>query len=147
MDLDRGRMARVVVGRRKPGPFLAGLVALWVCVALTPAPACAVSREVRTVLVTGLYGAGAGTVLGLTTYPITGEFRSVLMGTSVGLYLGLALGIYFISTPEDPGNPYRAGREGEPSGAYLTAMPRAAEGSAAGRTTNQPAISLRFASF
>ncbi|MCC7440823.1 MAG: hypothetical protein IT285_04275 [Bdellovibrionales bacterium] len=139
-------MARVVAGRE--ARRARALAALFCAAALcAPRPAHAMSREVKTVLVTGIYGAGAGTVLGLTTYPITGELRSVVMGTSVGLYLGIALGIYFICTPDDPGNPHRADRGGEPVSGYLTAVPREAGGSASGRAAAPAWVTLRLASF
>lgn len=65
----------------------------------------AMSRNVKSVFVAGAYGALGGTVLGLAAYPATQEARSIFMGTSIGLYLGIAVGIYFIANRNSPDNP------------------------------------------
>ena len=72
---------------------------------MAPAPARAMDRDLRDVLVIGLYGAVAGTVLGLVSFPLTGQAKSIFIGSSAGLYLGLVAGVYYISYRDDPTNP------------------------------------------
>lgn len=69
----------------------------------------AVSRDVKTVLAAGGWGILGGTVLGLISIPFTGNFKGVFMGTSIGLYLGIAGGFYHLAHQDDPTNPLRAG--------------------------------------
>lgn len=68
----------------------------------------AMSRDVKAVLITGLYGIAAGTALGLISWPMTGSSRAVFIGSSIGMYLGVGTGIYFITHRDDPGNPFAA---------------------------------------
>lgn len=72
----------------------------------------AVHRNVRTVMTTGAYGIVGGTLVGLATVPMSKDFRTMFIGSSVGLYLGIAVGIYYILHRDDPTNPLRS--EGEP---------------------------------
>jgi hypothetical protein len=58
----------------------------------------AMSRDARTLIVMGGYGLAGGTLLGLAAYPATGQLRYVFVGSSVGLYLGVAAAVYFIAT-------------------------------------------------
>jgi hypothetical protein len=61
-------------------------------------------KGTRTVLRTGLYGALAGTAVGLAALPFDRKARTVFIGTSSGLYLGLAVGLFLVwedSEPED----------------------------------------------
>jgi hypothetical protein len=85
---------------KKMAPLLLGLALL-----LPPAPAAAMSRDVRSVIVTGAYGALGGTAIGLVLYPVTHSARGVFIGTSVGLYLGIIAGLYHIHHRDDPMNP------------------------------------------
>jgi hypothetical protein len=112
-------------------------------------------KGVRTVLIAGMYGAGAGTVLGLAAYPITNNVRSLFMGSSIGLYLGLALGIYLVANPDDPvdvpahGSIGAPNRQVEPTAAYLSAAPRASlaavpDVATSGRTRPWVSWSFRF---
>ena len=68
----------------------------------------AMSRDVKDVLTLGLYGIVAGTALGLATLPLAKSSRAIFIGSSVGLYLGLATGFYHITHRDDPGNPLRS---------------------------------------
>lgn len=54
----------------------------------------------------GIYGAVAGTGLGLISYPFSGQLRTVLMGSSIGLYLGMAAGGYHAQNRSSPQNPF-----------------------------------------
>jgi hypothetical protein len=75
-------------------------------VTLVSAPSAhALDRDVKAVLTTSFYGAAVGTVLGLASYPFNGNPRSIAIGTSIGLYLGIIAGFYYIGHREDPGNP------------------------------------------
>ena len=53
-----------------------------------------------------------GTAAGIAAWPFHRQLRSVLMGTSIGLYLGIAVGIYYINNRNDPQNPLAAGSLG-----------------------------------
>jgi hypothetical protein len=70
-------------------------------------PAHAIDRDVRAVIVAGEYGLLGGTVLGLATLPFTESARSVFQGTSLGLYLGIAVGFYYVMHRDDAENPLR----------------------------------------
>ena len=91
----------------RPCRRLAGLILIAVSLGAAT-PARAMDRDVRAVLVAGGYGLLAGTALGLVSYPLTRDTRSIFIGTSVGLYLGLIAGIYYINNRDDPGNPLRS---------------------------------------
>jgi hypothetical protein len=66
---------------------------IWVgTVLIAPNPSYSMSPKVKTVLVFGGGGALAGTLLGLLTLPFSSNARGVFMGSSIGLYLGLAGG-------------------------------------------------------
>lgn len=66
----------------------------------------AIDRDTRSVIVAGVYGIGLGTAAGLASYPIHKSGRAIFMGTSIGLYLGIAAGIYHVTHRYDPGNPF-----------------------------------------
>lgn len=68
----------------------------------------AMSSDVRTVLTTGVYGIVGGTVLGLAAYPFTRSTRGIFIGTAIGLYFGLAAGIYHINNRDNPENPFNS---------------------------------------
>ncbi len=68
----------------------------------------AMSRDVRTVLTVGLYGIAAGSLLGALALPATQDVKSIFIGSSVGLYLGLIIGIYHVNHRDDPQNPLNA---------------------------------------
>jgi hypothetical protein len=88
------------------------LIAAVSSLAFASRPAFAMSRDVRSVIVAGEYGMLGGTLLGIASLPLARSGRSVFIGTSVGLYLGIVAGIYYIHHRDDPGNPLRrAARE------------------------------------
>ena len=74
------------------GVWVAACLMLSLC--LFQPRAQALDKNVRTVLVSGLYGAAAGTALGLVTYPFNHRLKTVFIGTSVGLYIGILMGFY-----------------------------------------------------
>jgi hypothetical protein len=74
----------------------------------------ALDRDVKAVLITGAYGIVGGTAIGLVSWPMTRQVRSIFMGSSIGLYLGLAAGIYFIQNRHDPDNPLYQPPPGDP---------------------------------
>ncbi len=86
-----------------------GLLAL---VAVMPVQLLAIDRDVKAVLVTGTYGLVAGTAAGAISYPMTKSVRGVFIGSSIGLYLGIAAGVYYITHREDPDNPLRLNEYG-----------------------------------
>ena len=78
---------------------------------LAPRQSNAVSKNVRTVWVTGSYGILVGAGMGLIAWPLTGGgIRTLFMGMSVGLYLGIIIGIYHNQSRNDPNNPFRNGQ-------------------------------------
>lgn len=79
---------------------------------MIPARAEAMDRDLRSVLVAGGYGMVAGTVAGALTLPITQNARTMFVGTSLGLYLGIVVGIYYVL---DKDNPLRLRPEERPS--------------------------------
>lgn len=79
-----------------------------------PRSAHALDRDVRAVLIAGLYGIAGGTILGAASLPLTREPRTVFMGSSLGLYLGIAVGFYYIWHRYDPGNPLHMDPEPPP---------------------------------
>jgi hypothetical protein len=96
------------------------LTLLLIFTVASASPAYAVNRDVRAVLTTRAYKIAAGTALGAVTYPFTHDFRTVLIGSSVGLFLGIAAGIYHINHRDDPGNPLRVAEERGPQLAQTT---------------------------
>jgi len=62
----------------------------------------AMSRDVRTVLRSGMWGAVAGTAVGIVSYAAGSSGRSVFVGSSVGLYFGLILGSYYVWERNSP---------------------------------------------
>lgn len=112
--------AVALVGWQSAARAGAWIVVLAVAVAaLRPIPARALDRDVKAVILTSLYGAVAGTVLGAASYPFSQSVRGIFMGTSIGLYLGAAAGTYHVYHRDDPENPlsqrYRPGVESLPS--------------------------------
>ncbi|HLE00907.1 MAG TPA: hypothetical protein VJB59_11640 [Bdellovibrionota bacterium] len=114
--------------------FLISLVSLVLANALLPVQARAIDRDVRSVLVAGGYGILGGTVLGLAAFPFTRDGRSIAVGTSIGLYLGIAAGFYYISHREELGDSLRGERRddatlysafdpGTPSGPFQPEKP------------------------
>jgi hypothetical protein len=77
------------------------------------------SRDVRAVLVISAYGLVGGTLLGLAALPFNQDARTVFIGSSLGLYLGIAVGHYYVydrhqqEEQQPPGR--RMGLLGEPS--------------------------------
>ena len=57
----------------------------------------------------GFYGMVGGTVVGFLTVPATGTLRSAFIGSSVGLYLGVAVGVFYWMERDNPGNPLKRG--------------------------------------
>jgi hypothetical protein len=70
-------------------------------------PAAAIDRDVKAVLTAGEYGIAGGTILGLAAMPFARDARAIFIGSSLGLYLGAAVGIYYILHRNDPDNPLR----------------------------------------
>ncbi len=69
-------------------------------------------QDRKTLVLLALYGAAVGTIAGLATAPLTRDWRTILVGTSVGLYLGGAVGVYHIYNRYDPGNPLNPENQG-----------------------------------
>jgi hypothetical protein len=80
---------------------------LMTAVLAVPKPAQAIDRDVKAVLVASEYGMLGGTVLGLAALPFSQDIRNVFIGTSVGLYLGIAVGIYYVYNRYEEENPLR----------------------------------------
>ncbi len=91
-------------------------------------PVFARSKFKTVALWTG-YGTAGGALLGLSTVPFNGSSRSILWGAAVGFYLGLAAGVYKVSTQEevqsagrDPSYPLKPGIELGKHEAYSPAL-------------------------
>lgn len=69
------------------------------------APAFCVPRDQKAIATSGLYGIGGGMLAGLLLFPVARTSRTIFIGGSVGLYLGIAVGVYHIYHRDDPGNP------------------------------------------
>jgi hypothetical protein len=67
----------------------------------------AIDRDVKAVMVVSTYGLLGGTVLGLAALPFNQDIRTVFIGSSLGLYLGIAIGIYYVYDRYDQNNPLR----------------------------------------
>ncbi|OFZ52403.1 MAG: hypothetical protein A2428_12690 [Bdellovibrionales bacterium RIFOXYC1_FULL_54_43] len=80
-----------------------------------PVRAGAMDRDVRSVLIAGGYGILGGTVLGIAAFPFTRDGRSIAVGTSIGLYLGIAAGFYYISHREELADSLRGERRDDVS--------------------------------
>lgn len=70
----------------------------------------AMSRQVRGLLTLGEYGLVGGTIIGLAAYPLTGEGRSIFIGSSVGLYVGLVFGLGYVLSSNGDEDPFWARR-------------------------------------
>ena len=125
---------------------IAQLAVSWVLVAslalgmgvAAPRSAFAMNQRVRTVLVAGAYGAVGGTALGLVSLPITRDSRSLFIGTSLGLYLGVAVGIYYLFDKSNSLKGVIQGARSEPDGAELRLVSdHELRGAAARRTVPQ----------
>ncbi len=85
------------------------MVLVWVLIGLKSiclsSSAFAMQRDVKAVLQISALGAAAGTVIGLVSYPLTQDFKTTFAGSSVGLYLGIIIGIYHVTSRTDPQNP------------------------------------------
>ena len=79
---------------------------------LMPVHAQAMDRDVKSVIVAGEYGLVGGTILGLATVPFSQNIRTIFIGSSAGLYLGIAVGFYYITHRDDPDNPFRSNQRG-----------------------------------
>lgn len=55
-----------------------------------------------------------GTVLGLVTFPATQEVKTIFVGTSIGLYLGIAIGVYYVFDRENASQALRRHASLEP---------------------------------
>lgn len=73
---------------------------------LAPSSAQAMGRNTKTLFKMGAYGVVGGTVLGLATYPFTHKARNIFIGSSIGLYLGLAMGLFYIANDYNVEEPF-----------------------------------------
>jgi hypothetical protein len=69
----------------------------------------AMSPDVKSVMIGGVYGIAVGTGLGLLALPGTRSVRGIFMGSSIGLYLGMVAGYYHSRNRDNPQNPLRVG--------------------------------------
>ncbi len=100
-------------------PLLGILAGLFIASAATPLAwaddsTTLVRKDVHALIVTGEYGILAGTVLGAATLPFTQNLRSLFIGSSLGLYLGIVVGIYYIANRDNPENPLKNEEERYP---------------------------------
>lgn len=79
--------------------------ALGLVLSVTPSRAHGMNRDARTVLLATTYGTGAGTLLGLAFWPLSGDWRAIFVGMGVGFVLGAGVGTYHIFHRKDPNNP------------------------------------------
>lgn len=72
-----------------------------------PGSANAMDRDARAVIRSSTWGTAAGTVLGAMAFGFSKDVRTVFQGSSIGLYFGIAFGLYHVTHREDLGNPLR----------------------------------------
>lgn len=94
--------------RRTTAVFFRALSILTIFLASTQSQA--MDRDLRALITFGQYGLLGGTVVGLATVPFTHGIRSMFLGSSIGLYMGIAAGVYHITHRDDPGNPFNTRR-------------------------------------
>ncbi len=63
---------------------------------LVPTRAYALEHDTRTLLKCGLYGTLGGAATGVLSHALGSNTRSIFVGASVGLYMGLVLGFYYV---------------------------------------------------
>lgn len=83
-------------------PWIAGVCAVVAFLATPPARA-ALDRDTRTLVRASGYGLLAGTAAGLFMWPLSGQLRTVFLGSSLGLYVGIVVGVYQIVQAQDSG--------------------------------------------
>ena len=76
--------------------ILCGLLSVQTVLFVAPSNAHALEPDTRTVLKSGLYGTLAGAGAGVLSRALGSNTRSIFVGASVGLYMGLVLGFYYI---------------------------------------------------
>ncbi len=82
-----------------------GCLMLSLSLAWNPPCAHALDKNIQRVLILGGYGLAAGTLVGAITIPLTQDVRSMFIGSSVGMYLGAVVGIFYVFTRTDKDNP------------------------------------------
>lgn len=91
--------------------ILALVVALGMSGATVAQPAHALDKRVKLVFKTAAYGAGAGFLAGGAVWAMgiggLDNYRNLFIGTSLGLYAGLALGVFVVATPPEPRAPIK----------------------------------------
>lgn len=70
-----------------------------------PAKSHALDHNLRTILVGAVWGAAAGTVVGLATYPLHQSIKGIFLGSSIGLYSGAGLGAFYAFNKRPEGSP------------------------------------------
>ena len=95
------------VALRKAWSLVAALALVSGVFILPSSRAQAMDHDVKAVLVVSAYGLVGGTVLGLAALPFNQDIRTVFIGSSLGLYLGIAVGIYYVYDRYDQDNPLR----------------------------------------
>lgn len=81
---------------------IVALILVVTCLMASSTNAFALDKRLKLLFKTAGYGAAAGLVLGAASTAMgLGGFRNVLMGTSAGLYAGIALAAYIVLTPPE----------------------------------------------
>lgn len=96
IHLENRRIARGLESVSKQISKRLPIVALLIALTFHPRPALAMSADVRTVLLSSLYGLVGGTALGAVAYPVHQSVRGIFICSSIGMYLGAATGIYLV---------------------------------------------------
>ncbi|MBI3543383.1 MAG: hypothetical protein HY075_08950 [Deltaproteobacteria bacterium] len=103
---------------------LATAILMLVCFCAFSANAFALDKRLKLMFKTAGYGAAAGFVIGAGTTALgMGGFRNILMGTSAGMYAGIALAAYIVATPSEDAAPEQGRGARRPRGPYAPRKP------------------------
>jgi len=111
------------------------IISLFISINFQTFSAFAIDPDYRSAAVGGLYGIGAGTLMGLVVYPLTRSKQGIVIGAAVGAVLGGAAGVYHSYNRDNPDNPLSRNAVSSLSDNYL-------RGSINQQTSHQQAIHL-----
>ncbi len=94
--------------RLRLAAFLALIAGLQTALPAKPAHAFELDRNVKYVFIASGWGTLAGTFVGGVTMLVgSQQAKTMFLGSSVGLYLGIVVGVFYAIYRNDPQNPLR----------------------------------------